>query len=90
MLRLRFRILQRKIKISQAKIEKISNFANIRKISHNFIDSRAYRLQNLQNCLRLDHINDEKNQAKLEIFKEFINIFNLEGDKLSCTDTFMH
>jgi hypothetical protein len=48
------------------------------------------RERNVQNQLRLDHLNSEESRSLIEACSEFADVFYLPGDKLSSTDAAQH
>jgi len=48
------------------------------------------RLEALREKLNLDHLNQEERESLMPICEEYSNIFQLDGDKLTCTDQIYH
>lgn len=48
------------------------------------------RLHKLENLLKLNHLNDEERASIVEICRNHNDLFFLEGDYLSCTDSVKH
>ena len=47
------------------------------------------RLKTLNN-LRLDHLNKEERKTIIELCKEYSDVFYIEGEPLTCTNTVTH
>ncbi|KAL4112118.1 hypothetical protein QTP88_015966 [Uroleucon formosanum] len=48
------------------------------------------RLEALREKLNLSHLNQEERESLIPICEEYSNIFQLDGDKLTCTDQIYH
>lgn len=80
---------EKSVKISNIKIplEPISENNNFNKNINN-IDSN--RLDLLRKSLRTEHLNKEERNTLVEICEEYNDIFHLDGDLLTCTNTVTH
>ena len=56
----------------------------------NVSNSKSVRLSNLENILRLDHLNCQEKESIIKICKEFNDLFFLEGDSLGATSAIKH
>lgn len=72
-------------------LEQIENHSNIRTFkTSSSSNSNSNRLKTITNLLRLDHLNQEEKDSIINICHEFNQIFHLEGDRLSSTNTVLH
>lgn len=69
-------------------LEPLDNY-NILHFKYNE-DPMENRLQKLENNLKLDHLNSEERASILSICREHNDLFFLEGDYLSCTNSVKH
>jgi len=53
-------------------------------------DNRQNRINLLQKTQRLDHANKEERKSVENICNEYVDIFHLKGDTISCTDAVKH
>ena len=79
------------IETPELNLEEITIECKIMNVTSNQSNNHSSnRIELLKRQLRLKHLNEEAEHSVFDICKNFSDIFFLEGDTLTCTDTISH